>query len=102
MDSRFFWLVIDGAIENINGVFKLFNFGATKNKMYTVFDIDTGSSSPAVTLEVYRVGEGRIERRAFTWDEILGRTKIKPLPSPPAKSAGSKPPAAPAATKTQK
>ena len=77
------------------------NCGATKNKMYTVFDIDTGSSPPAVTLEVYRVGEGRIERRPFTWDEILGRTKVKPLPSPPAKSAGSKPPAAPAAAKTQ-
>ena len=78
------------------------NFGTTKNKMYTVFDIDTGAALPALTLEVYRVGEGRIERRPFTWDEILGRTKIKPLPSPPAKSVGAKLSAGPAEVRTQK
>lgn len=70
------------------------NFGPTKTKMYTVFDIDTDVSPPALTLEVYRVGEGRIERRPFTWDEILGRTKIKPLPSAPAKPGGAKAPRA--------
>ena len=71
------------------------NFGPTKTKMYSIFDIDTGISPPAVTLEVYRVGEGRIERRPFTWDEILGQTKIKPLPPAPTKTGAVKPPVKP-------
>jgi hypothetical protein len=29
------------------------------------------------------VGDGRVERRAFTWDEVLGVTKIKTLPPSP-------------------
>ena len=57
------------------------NFTTPRGKMYCVYDIDTGPEVPAVTLEVYRAGEGRLERRAFTWDEVLGRTKIKPLPA---------------------
>jgi hypothetical protein len=38
-----------------------------------------------VTLEVYRVAEGLAQRRVFTWDEVIGKTKIKTLPPPPKK-----------------
>ena len=52
--------------------------------MCSVFDIDTSSAEPQITLEVYRGGAGRIHERKFTWDEINGRTGIPTLPpSPP-------------------
>lgn len=59
------------------------NFSATKGHFYCVYDLDTTASPPKVTLEVYRVGDGLAQRRAFTWDEVLGVTKIKLLPPPP-------------------
>jgi alkaline phosphatase D len=57
------------------------NFSNTKAKLYCVYDLDTSLAEPAVTLEVYRVGEGLAERRRFTWDEVLGKTPIKTLPA---------------------
>jgi alkaline phosphatase D len=59
------------------------NFSATRGHFYCVYDLDTTASPPKVTLEVYRVGDGLALRRAFTWDEVLGVTKIKPLPPSP-------------------
>jgi Phosphodiesterase/alkaline phosphatase D len=49
-------------------------------KMGAVLDIDTTLADPKVALEVYRAGHGRVYERAFTWDEIEGRTRIEPLP----------------------
>jgi alkaline phosphatase D len=63
------------------------NFSDSKAKFYCIYDIDTRVEPPAVTLEVYRVGEGLAERRVFAWDEVLGRTQIKPLPPSPAANA---------------
>lgn len=51
--------------------------------MCSVFDVDTTAAEPAITLEVYRGGAGRIHERKFTWDEINGRTRIPTLPLPP-------------------
>jgi alkaline phosphatase D len=59
------------------------NFSATKGHFYCIYDLDTAVSPPKVTLEVYRVGDGLAQRRAFTWDEVLGVTKIKTLPPSP-------------------
>jgi len=59
------------------------NYSDSKAKFYCIYDLDTRATPPAVTLEVYRVGEGLAERRAFTWDEVLGQTKINPLPPSP-------------------
>ena len=61
------------------------NYSPTKSKFYCVYDIDTRSRPAAVTLEVYRVAEGLAQRRVFTWDEVIGKTKIKTLPMPPSK-----------------
>lgn len=57
-----------------------FNLSETKGHYYCVFDLDTRSSPPQVTLEVYRVGDGLAYRRSFTWDELTGARRIPPLP----------------------
>jgi alkaline phosphatase D len=57
-----------------------------KGKFYCIFDVNTGGGEPKVTLEIYKASEGLVERRAFTWDEVLGVTKIQPLPATPAKA----------------
>jgi alkaline phosphatase D len=59
------------------------NLSATKGHFYCVYDLDTTATPPKVTLEVYRVGDGLVERRAFTWDEITGLARIKLLPPSP-------------------
>ncbi len=56
------------------------DLSATKGHFYCVYDLDTAASPPKVTLEIYRVGDGLVERRPFTWDEVNGVMKIKPLP----------------------
>ena len=63
------------------------NYSPTKSKFYCVYDIDTRVRPPAVTLEVYRVAEGLAQRRVFTWDEVLGKRKIKTLAPAPKKEA---------------
>ena len=62
-----------------------FNFG--EGKMYCVFEVDTGgkNATPALTVEVFRAGEGLVYKRPLTWDEVNGRAKIPRLPPPPAK-----------------
>jgi len=66
--------------KNVSEMF--LNYSPTKSKFYCIYDIDTKVRPPAVTLEVYRVGEGLAQRRVFTWDEVNGKTKIKTLPVP--------------------
>jgi len=66
--------------KNVSEMF--LNYSPTKSKFYCVYDVDTRARPPAVTLEVYRVAEGLAQRRPFTWDEVTGKTKIKPLPVP--------------------
>jgi alkaline phosphatase D len=56
-----------------------------RGKYYCIYDIDTAGEKPAVTLEVYRTGDGLVERRAFTWEEVTGAAKIRTLASPAAK-----------------
>ena len=61
-----------------------FNFG--EGKMYCVFEVDTGGGdgrAPALTVEVFRAGEGSVYKRALTWDEVNGRAKIPRLPPTP-------------------
>ena len=58
------------------GIFSLHDHG----KMICVFDLDTTAAQPAVALEIYEAGVGLVEKRAFTWDEVTGVTKIIPLP----------------------
>jgi len=37
------------------------------------------TENPVVVLEVYQVGKGQVAKRTFTWDEVLGVSKIKAL-----------------------
>jgi alkaline phosphatase D len=56
-----------------------------EGRLYTVFDVDTTGPQPKAALEVYRAGQGIVETRPFTWDEINGVTRIPPLPPAPPK-----------------
>jgi len=56
-------------------------------KLYCVFDIDTRTGEPKVILEVYRAGEGLIDRRDFTMDEINGKNRLATLPVRPRTTA---------------
>lgn len=61
-------------------------------KMFCVFDVDTTVNPPAVVLEVYRAGDGLVDRRDFTWDEINGKNRLALLPVPrPAESESTLP-----------
>ena len=57
--------------------------------MFCVFDVDTTASPPAVALEVYRAGDGVVDRRDFTWNEINGKQRLALLPVPTADDAES-------------
>lgn len=47
-------------------------------KMWIILDIDTTAPEPAVAYEIWGAGEGLIERREFTWNEVQGLAKIQP------------------------
>jgi alkaline phosphatase D len=65
-------------------------YHAGRGRFYCIYDLDTRGQPPAVTLEVYRVGDGLIHRRAFTWGEVTGETKIPPLTTP-TRTEGARP-----------
>jgi alkaline phosphatase D len=48
-----------------------------RGRFYCIYDIDTTAPEPKVVLEIYKASEGLVERRAFTWEEVIGQTKIK-------------------------
>ena len=48
-------------------------FKYTEGKLYVVLDIDTTPTPPEVAYEVFRAGDGRIERRNLSWDQINGK-----------------------------
>jgi alkaline phosphatase D len=81
------------AIVAKNSPEMFFNLSETKGHYYCIYDLNTAASPPAVTLEVYRVGDGLVERRPFAWDEVNGITKLKLLP--PSPKAEPKPGASP-------
>jgi hypothetical protein len=51
-------------------------FKETEGKMFSVFEIDTQTKIPKVTLEVYRAGTGLIRTMNFSWKQINGLEKI--------------------------
>jgi alkaline phosphatase D len=58
---------------------EMFWNGGKTGKFYCIYDVNTAAATPQVTLEIYRASEGLVLRREFTWEEVLGQTKIKPL-----------------------
>jgi alkaline phosphatase D len=64
---------------------EMFWNGGKTGKFYCIYDVDTTAADPRVTVEIYQAGEGLVLRRAFTWDEVLGKTAIPPLPPAAAK-----------------
>ena len=39
-------------------------------------DVDTTGEIPALKLEVYAAGEGKIKEMKFTWEQINGKEKV--------------------------
>lgn len=56
--------------------------GADEGKLWVVLDLDTSASPPALAYEIWQAGGGLLDRRALTWDEVNGRSAIKPSPMP--------------------
>lgn len=53
-------------------------------KFYCVYDLNTSSAPPRVQLEIYQTGMGMVEKRAFSWGQVIGEEKIPLLGSKPA------------------
>jgi alkaline phosphatase D len=62
--------------KNLPDMFLNRGFG----RMYCVLELNTKADPPQATIEVYRAGEGQIERRELTWEQINGSERITPLP----------------------
>ena len=85
------WIeVTSGPTGSANGETKptpeMFYYGG-KGKFYCIYDINTAQEKPRVTIEIYRTAEGLVHRREFTWNEVLGLSRIKTLPPVPATNA---------------
>lgn len=53
-----------------------------EGKLYAVLEADTAGNRPSAALEVYRAGQGLLERRLFTAEEIEGEVRLPPLAWP--------------------
>ena len=53
-----------------------------EGKMFCVIDVDTSESEPSLALEVFRAGEGMIDRRVLSWEQVNGTAGIEYLPVP--------------------
>ena len=56
--------------------------GADEGKLWAILDIDTNAESPSLHYEIWQAGGGLLERRALSYDEVSGRTRIEPSPMP--------------------
>jgi len=60
-------------------------------RMWSIFEVDTTKPEPAVAYELWMAGQGRLERRELTWEQVNGRAKIPPSPALPRVPALKKP-----------
>jgi alkaline phosphatase D len=60
-----------------------------QGRLFCVMDVDTRATPPTMHLEVYRAGDGIIDHRDFTWDEVNGRARLATLPVPQAETDAS-------------
>ncbi|MCE9611875.1 MAG: alkaline phosphatase D family protein [Chthoniobacter sp.] len=47
-------------------------------RFFSIYDIDTAATPPAVALEIWQTSIGLVEKRAFTWEQVTGGAKIEP------------------------
>ena len=51
-------------------------------RFFSIYDINTAATPPAVVLEIWQTGLGLVEKRAFTWEQVTVGAQIEPrLPS---------------------
>jgi alkaline phosphatase D len=56
--------------------------GADEGKLWAVLELDTSASPPMLHYEIWQAGGGLLERRLLSYEEVSGRQKIAPSPSP--------------------
>lgn len=56
--------------------------GADEGKLWTVLELDPAASPPRLHYEIWQAGGGLLERRALSYAEINGQSKIAPSPMP--------------------
>jgi alkaline phosphatase D len=56
--------------------------GWDEGRLWFILDLDTTKPEPAVAVELWQAGGGRLDRRVLTWDQVNGRAKIAPSPFP--------------------
>jgi alkaline phosphatase D len=56
--------------------------GADEGKLWAVLELDTAADPPALHYEIWQAGGGLLERRALSYDEVNGRARIVPSPTP--------------------
>lgn len=56
--------------------------GADEGKLWAVLDLDTAGDSPRLAYEIWQAGGGLLERRELSWEQVCGRERIPPSPSP--------------------
>ncbi|HET6409277.1 MAG TPA: alkaline phosphatase D family protein [Chthoniobacteraceae bacterium] len=56
--------------------------GWDEGRLWFVLDLDTTKTNPAVAVELWQAGGGRLDRRVLTWDQVNGRAPIASSPFP--------------------
>jgi alkaline phosphatase D len=56
--------------------------GWDEGRLWFILDLDTTKPEPAVAVELWQAGGGRLDRRVLTWDQVNGRAKIARSPFP--------------------
>ncbi len=56
--------------------------GADEGKLWAVLDLNTAAQPATLQYEIWQAGGGLLERRELSYDEVCGRAKIAPSPTP--------------------
>ena len=56
--------------------------GADEGKLWAILDLDPSADPPKLHYEIWQAGGGLLERRELSYDEVSGRAKIAPSPTP--------------------
>lgn len=56
--------------------------GADEGKLWMILDLDPATTPPTCHYEIWQAGGGLLERRALSYEEVSGRKKIAPSPTP--------------------
>lgn len=56
--------------------------GVDEGKLWAILELDPSAQPPTLHYEIWQAGGGLLERRELSYDEVCGRAKIAPSPTP--------------------